>query len=458
MTRSFILAPRRPGRPAAHRIRSRVALLATATAAATILSACGSSGSAPIASAAPTQLSGTVTFWHFFTDREARVVQKGVDAFEQQNPKVHVVVHGGQDDEKLQKAIAAGQPIDVALSYSTDIVGTFCTSGAFRDLAPFVTRDKLDLNQFPAPVRNYTQFQGKRCTLPVLSDATALYMNTDALTRAGITSPPKTLDELESDALKLTTYNPDGSIKRLGFNPLMGFQENTPQHLSASIDGAFLDAKGQSVIGTSADWTSLMQWQKGFVDKIGYSKLKRFTAGLGQEFSADSPFQDGKIAMVLDGEWRTAFIASQKPKLAYSTAPFPASDNHPEMYGATYITGNIAGIAKGSKNPELAWALLKFLATSTDAQVILGNGLKNVPTTVAALSSPQLQVSTQYRTFIDAAKNPRTITSPSTQDGAAYLDTFEKTWDAYQSQGGDLGAALAKLDKTIDQSNALSGP
>jgi multiple sugar transport system substrate-binding protein len=439
------------------RIRSAGAV-AAAAAVALVLAGCSTSGGDAIATKAPTTVQGTVSFWHFFTGREAGVLKTAVDGFEKANPKVHVVIHDGQDDEKLQKAISAGQPIDVGLSYSTDIVGTFCSTGAFRDLAPYIERDKVDLSQIPAAVRDYTQYKGKRCVLPVLSDATALYMNSDLLSKAGITTPPKTIEELETDALKMTTYNPDGSIRTLGFDPLMGFQENTPQHLSAAIDGQFLDSKEDSIIGRSADWKALMQWQKGFVDKIGYAKLQRFTAGLGQEFAADTPFEKGRIAMVLDGEWRTAFVASDKSSVQYTTAPFPVAANHPEMYGATYITGNIAGIGKGSTNPEAAWALLKYLATDTDTQVLLGNGLKNVPTLTPALTSSNLEVSDQYRTFIDAAKNPKTITSPASKNGAAYLNDFEEAWDGYQTHGGDLTAILTKLDKTIDDANALSGP
>ncbi|GAA2753460.1 extracellular solute-binding protein [Amnibacterium kyonggiense] len=434
------------------------AAAAVAAAAVLLLAGCSTGGGDAIASKAPTTVQGTVSFWHFFTGREAGVLKTAVTAFEKANPKVHVVIHDGQDDEKLQKAISAGQPIDLGLSYSTDIVGTFCSTGAFRDLKPYIARDRVDLGSLPAAVRSYTQYKGKRCVLPVLSDATALYMNTDLLQKAGISTPPKTLDELEADALKLTTYNPDGSIKTLGFNPLMGFQENTPQHFSAIIDGKFLDAKEDSVIGKSADWKALMQWQKGFVDRIGYAKLQRFTAGLGQEFAADTPFEKGRIAMVLDGEWRTAFIASDKADVQYATAPFPTASNHTDMYGATYITGNIAGIGKGATNPEAAWALLKYLALDTRTQVLLGNGLKNVPTLTSALNSSDLQVGDQYKTFVDAAKNPRTITSPASKNGAAYLNDFEESWDDYQTHGGDLDAILKKLDSTIDDANALSGP
>ena len=56
--------------------------------------------------------------------------------FEAANPGVHVTVKCGQDDEKMRQAIAAGKGPDVGLSYSTDIVGKFCTTGAWRRPRP----------------------------------------------------------------------------------------------------------------------------------------------------------------------------------------------------------------------------------------------------------------------------------------------------------------------------------
>ncbi|MCU1527202.1 MAG: sugar transporter substrate-binding protein, partial [Frondihabitans sp.] len=406
---------------------------------------------------APKHLSGTVSLWHFFTGREAGVIQTAVKGFEKENPDVKVDIHGGQDDTKLQQAISSGQNIDVGLSYSTAIVGSFCSSGAFRNLGPYIKRDKVDLSDIPSVVRQYTEYKGTRCTLPALADTSALMMNSKEMAAAGITTPPKTLDELEADGLKLTTYNSDGSIKQLGFNPLMSFEENSPEHFAPMINGSWLDSKGKSTIGTSAGWKKLIAWQKAYVDKIGYNKLQAFTAGLGQEFAADNPFQTGQVSMVIDGEYRTAFIQSQKPDLQYTTAPTPVMPDY-GTYGASYIAGNVAGIAKGSKHPELAWALLKYLALNTDAQVSVGNGLKNVPTITSALNSPKLEVDKNYSTFINAAKNPATITSPATADGAAYIGTFTKMWTNYQSNGGDLTQQLAALDKNIDNENALSGP
>ncbi|OIH96698.1 extracellular solute-binding protein [Curtobacterium sp. MCBA15_001] len=439
-------------------LRRIIAAAAIATTGALVVAGCSSgSSAASVDKTAPKELKGTVSLWHFFTGREAGVVKSAVDGFEKANPGVTVDIHGGQDDEKLQKAISSGQSIDVGLSYSTAIVGSFCSSGAFRDLSPYIKRDKVDLSDIPKAVQSYTQYKGTRCTLPALADVSALMYNKPALAAAGITTPPKTLDELKADGLKLTTYNADGSIKQLGFNPLIDFYENSPEHWAPMIDGTWLDSKGNSEIGTSANWKKLIAWQKGFVDAIGYDKLKAFTSGLGQEFAADNAFQTGQVAMQIDGEYRTAFIKDQKPDLDYGTAPTPVMDGVGN-YGSTYIAGNVAGIAKGSKNPELAWALLKYLSTNTDAQVTMGNGLKNIPTLTSALKSPDLEVDANYKTFVDVAGNKDTMTSPGTADGAAYIGTFTKFWQAYQENGGDLDAKLKQLDSDIDNANQLAGP
>ena len=66
-----------------------------------------------------------------------------------------------------------------------------------------------------------------------------------------------------------------------------------------------------------------MKWQKGLIDFYGYDKLRRWQAGAGEEFSASNAFERGKLAMAIDGEYRTAFIKAEHPDLDYGTAPMP---------------------------------------------------------------------------------------------------------------------------------------
>ena len=244
-------------------------------------------------------------------------------------------------------------------------------------------------------------------------------------------------------ALKLTTYNADGSIKTLGFDPLMGFYENSAAHWGPVGRRPVAEARRQ--VGdrrATPAGHEIMTWQKAFVDKIGYDKLQAFTAGLGQEFSADNAFQTGQVAMNLDGEYRTAFIADQTPgpRLRHRAVP-DRSPTTATCYGGGYITGNIGGISKGSKNPELAWALLKYLTTNTDAVVKLANGLKNVADHHgrAHVARPRAD-DRSSRPSSTSCQNPNSTTTPPSPVGAGYQQSFEDYWQKYQQgDGGDLG-------------------
>ncbi len=437
--------------------RLRTLALGAAVAVGLAVAGCsgGSSSSAP-ASSAPSKVTGTITFWHFFSDREAEAVQHAVDSFQAANPGVKVEVKKAQDDEKTIQAIAAGQPIDVVLSYSTDQIGKFCSTGAWQDLTPYVERDNVDLNQIPAVVRDYTQFEGKRCSMPLLADTYGLYYNKKMLAAAGYTEAPKTMSAFDDMAKKLSVKAADGAIQTAGFVPTFGFYENVAAHFAPSFGAQWFNADGKSAVGTDPAWASMMTWQKGLVDYFGYDKLTRFTAGLGQEFSADNAFEKGRIAMMIDGEYRNAFIKNEAPNLDYGTAPFPVDDTKSDQYGAGYITGNVIGIGRGSQNPEAAWALVKYLSTDTDTLVALANAIKNVPTTIPALQSPKLEKDANYQTFLDIFANAKSSTTPTTASGKAYQDTFGSFAEQWQAgKVPDLAAGLTQTATQIDDQLAL---
>jgi multiple sugar transport system substrate-binding protein len=403
-----------------------------------------------------TQVSGTVELWHFFTEREANAIESVVKDFEPTHPNITVTIKSGQDDSKVTQAIGAGKGPDVGLSYSTDIVGKFCSSGAWVDLTPYITRDNVDLNKLNATTRQYTEFEGKRCAMPFLADAYGLFYNKDLFAKAGIAGPPKTLDELTEDAKKLTVKNPDGSLKTVGFLPLFDFYENAAAHLAPAVGAKWLTDDGKSAIAGDPAWKTLLTWQKSLVDWYGYNNLQKFRAGLGDEFSGDNAFQKGQVAINVDAEYRLAFIKDQAPKLRYGVAPLPTTD--PARYGAGYVTGNIVGISKNAKNPEAAWELIKYLTSNDKAIVKLANLIKNIPTTTASLADPTLQVDPEFKAFLDIFANPNSSTTPPSASGPAYQETFGTFLTSWQAgKVKDLDAGLADADKKVNNVMTLGG-
>ena len=464
--------------PKAIRMRPRrtAALAPLLAAAALLAAACGgsgssssssSSGAAPATSAAASGSAAekplapaTVTLWVGFTQRELKIIKGVVARFEQANPGVKVKTVGGISDDKIVAAIRGGNAPDIAQSFSTDNTGSFCASGAWTDLGPRMKADGLSTDQFPPAVRSYIGFGGKQCAMPMLADVYGLYYNKKLFAKAGITQPPRTLSELTADAKKLTQRSADGTIKVAGFDPTWGFYENAIAHYAPLVDAKWTKPDGSSNLAGDPNWVKLLQWQKDLVDWYGYDKLVRFNAGAGDEFSASNAFETGKVAMTMDGEFRTAFLADEHPELKYGTAPMPVDDANPSLYGAGYVTGNIAGIPKGAKHPEQAWALLKYLATDPKAESVLSNKLKNVPTTTASLKATELRPTPEFKPFLAIFAHPKTATNPINAGGAANQELFEQMLAKYQAgKVPDLHAALQKVDEQIDaQVENASGP
>jgi multiple sugar transport system substrate-binding protein len=439
---------------------NRITGVAIMIAALLAVTACSGTGGTKPADQAPDQLTGEISLWHHYSDREAGIYQKLVDDFVAANPGVTVHVNAGQEDPKIVQVVSTGDDADVVIVNLNDTLGTLCKSLA--DLDPFLQRDQIDPAAAYTPIfAAATAFDGRRCSLPLTSDVSGLYYNKDLWASAGLDEAdlPKTLEQLEEVALKLTSYNADGSIKTLGFNPLFGFYENASGALSQAAKAGWVGPDNRSAVGSDPQWQKIISWQKAFVDKIGYQKLRTFTAALGDEWSADNAFHQGKVAMNLDGEWRVAFIEDQAPKLHYGTLPFPVrADGGPE-YGGGYTTGAVIGINAKSQNTEAAWALVKYLSATTEPVVELCNGFKNVPTLRSALESPDLEVPEQYRTFIDAASHPATGTTPVTPLGAAFGQPVDDFWDRYQQgDGSDLQPGLQKVQEDVNNALDLKGP
>ena len=428
-------------------------------AAALVTAGCTPGTGSPTAAATAPEPTGTVEFWHQFTDRESREIASVVKDFEAKYPKVKVNITDGQDDDKTLQAIGAGNGPDLAQSFSTDRVGKFCSSGAWVDLKTYIERDKVDLNKIPPTVRSYTEFRGKRCSMPFLADAYGFYYNSTMLTAAGYSAPPKTLSELTAMTKALTKRRADGTIERAGFLPQFGFYEFSPAHMAPATGASWFTTDGKSAIGSDPAWKEIMQWQKELVDWYGYKNLAKFTASLGDEWSADHAFHKGQVAMMIDGEWRVAFIRDQAKDLEFGTAPMPVADSKAGRYGAGYVTGNIIGVSRTAKNPEAAWALIRYLTTDTAAVAKLANAIKNVPTTTDALAAAtELRADPQFKVFLDIFDNPQSTTMPASAVGTAVEETFSQFLATWQSGSAtDMNAGLSDVDKQVDQLIQLAG-
>jgi multiple sugar transport system substrate-binding protein len=77
--------------------------------------------------------------------------------------------------------------------------------------------------------------------------------------------------------------------------------------------------------------------------------------------------------------------------------------------------------------------------------------VKNVPTTLPALNSPDLQTDANYKTFMNIFSNPNSATTPASPNGGAYQVTFQEFAIKYQAgKVPDLAKGLTDVDSQIN--------
>ncbi|MET8676318.1 ABC transporter substrate-binding protein [Streptomyces sp. NPDC004647] len=398
----------------------------------------------------------TITFWHGWSaPGEVKAIEANVAAFEKAHPNIDVKVVGNLNDDKINQALRAGGPKapDVVASFATDNVGKFCSSGAFADLDPFLKESEVDLGKtFPKPLLDYTRFEGKRCTLPLLSDAYGLYYNKNAFEKAGIKAPPKTWSEFDKAAVKLTRNKGD-SYEQLGFMPAFHGYESTPTHLVSQWGPEYFDKDGRSAIAKDPAFAEMFRWQKKLIDKLGgFRKVEKYRTTFGDEWGAKHPFQTGQVAMQLDGEWRLGMAQDANVPFEIGVAPLPVADDQVASYGKGYLSGTITGIASTSSKKNAAWELVKYMTTDTDAVVDFANAIHNVPSTLAALKSPKLKQPDGFETFLEIAQHPQSNTTPASINGGSYQVTIQDF--GYRHESGkepDLEAGLKRTADRIDR-------
>ncbi|MEU9888081.1 ABC transporter substrate-binding protein [Sphaerisporangium sp. NPDC051011] len=436
---------------------------ALATAAALALLVAGCTGT-PTASKADDDATKdvTITFWHGWSaPSEVAAIDANIKAFESKHPNIHVKAVGNINDDKIKQALRAGGPTapDVVSSFTTTNVGAFCSSNVLTDLKPFLDKSGIDLDAtFPKAMQNYTQYQGKRCTLPLLADSFGLYYNKNAFKAAGITAPPKTFSEFEDVAKKLTKTKGD-SYSQLGYMPNFHGYEAGIEQYGFQFGLTYFDDQGKSNVAQDPKVVQAYQTQKKLVDALGgYAKLEKYRATFGDEFGAKNPLHTGQVAMAFDGEWRAGMAKEAGITFDLGVAPMPVPDDQADTYGRGVLAGTIIGISSKSEKQNAAWEFTKFVTTDTDAVVNFSNAIHNVPSTLDAFKSPNLTKDPYMEIFIGIAENPNTISPPVTPNGGAYLLTLKDL--GYQYESGkitDLAAALKNAEEQINKDLAQTG-
>lgn len=331
--------------------------LAGATAASAAVAACGPRGPAPEASGGDKV---QLVYQDWRTDWFPEMARQMLDGFHASHPNIRVFFTPDPENlsEQMPLDFEAGTAPDV-LAGCCDFLPAWGQGGYLLDLAPYVQAD-LDLATVaewdPAQYRALFTADGLQFALPKYHGALALYYNRDLFDEYGVDYPDDSWnhdDYLEAMRQLTQDRDRDGEIDLWG-SMLDVAWERIQVHVNG-WGGRFVNpADPRLSLMHMPQSLSAMEWIRARIwdDRVMASVLDV------QNRETRHAFIDQKVAMVEDGSWALKDILASAP-FEVGLAPLPAGP----VRRVTLATTDGFAIYAGTRHPEAAWELVKFLVS-----------------------------------------------------------------------------------------------
>jgi multiple sugar transport system substrate-binding protein len=322
---------------------------------------------------------------------------------------VKVQVNAPVPDDKIIAGLSGSQPPHVLVLGGPDNVPGWANEGLLTPLDEVINANNIDKADILPAVLSQCAYKGDHYCLPWGTDTYALYWNKDLFEEAGLDpeKPPQTLEELTEYADKLTKVDANGEITQIGFVP--DFSWTHYEQYIPMFGGFWISDDGTKIQLDSQPVIDELKWEQQFYSKYGADKVLKFTSSLGEYGSPQHGFMDGKVAMMVDGEWMTGpnFIQGLKPDLYYGVAPLPPPADHLERAGTNTLQGSVAVIPSGVADKAAAGKLLAWMMSpEIVAEEMVANF--NLPSSGKAGEDPRFQENEKFRVFLELSQSPNT--------------------------------------------------
>lgn len=405
------------------------------------------------AAATPQQrrLTGEVTiFGNMGAGPEQRAFVQRLEAFEAQQPGVKVKRIEAVGETfysivpKILTMVAGGSPPDL-IRVGNHSTAMFASRGALLPLDDRIANDRsLDYGDFYPRAREAFQVEGKTYALPENGESYAVHYNETVIRAKGLPSPRElwekgqwTAEAFMKTAEALTEGT--GPSKKLG----VMFEAWHSENWIFLNGGSVLSRDGKNVLIDQPESYAGLQY---VADLVNVQRVAINPVELAGRNSAEL-FSSGTIGMHITGGWRIARYAEiTKGAFEYKTAGLPLLRSRTSKFE---ISGY--AIPKDSKNPDLAWELLKFI-TGPVGQTIWSN--VGIPTRNSVLDQFRKvnQNAERYKPFLDVLRNVRwtPFVRRSPEIGQILLDGQEPIFsgrvsarEAAQGMGQKMRTVLA---------------
>ncbi len=429
--------------------------LVKGAAGAGALAAAGSAVFAvPMVSA---QEKAPVVFWTTHSDLGLEALQAIGEAYNAQSDAYTVEVvqrppADVTDSSSLITAVRGGEGPDAYL-LDRFIVAERAAQGLLQDLGPLMEAagDNPDLTErwvdFSAAEATYN---GTPFALPFDTDVRALFYNRGLLTEAGVdlapydsANGPMTFDAF-AESIAAVDVDGGDNYEQLGFVPYFG--QGHHYTYGFSFFGEFMDWENCQVTPDNENVLKGMQWVQDYANKYGADKMYAFVQTALRPGSAptDSPFTQGRLGSMINGNWMFANFATYQPDddIGYTFIPTPAEGDE----SVTWAGGWSGVVPQGAKNTEGGYDFVKYLcgADGSRTYVEMNN---NLPVLRELLADTSL-FTEDLMWFVENLF-PTTKNRPPLPVGAKMWDEMQAAYEAIYLGTMDPASAMGQARQNV---------
>ena len=301
---------------------------------------------------------------------EKENIEKGLAAFEQQNPNIKVeYIHVPQDyDAKLQTMLAAGDAPDV-FKVGDGPYADYIQKGALLDIGDLVAGDSVlgKPDYFIMPwEKERSSYQGKWYGIGSCAQFYCLYCNLDLLEKAKVDPPSVdaekawTWDQFVEVGRKLTVDQSGKHPGESGFDVTKVAQWGLYYPTATgniycnvhSNGGKFMDP---ATLRYTLDTPQAIEAIQAVADLALKHQVAPKAAFLGElGMNAWQMLASGKVGIIMDGNWALQDIA--KMNFRFTAGVLPKM-----KVPATTMRSSITGVSKSTKTVKESWELFRYL-------------------------------------------------------------------------------------------------
>lgn len=339
--------------------------------------------------------------------------------------------------DKLLTAVASKSGPDV-LQMGTTWMPEFQQAGALADMSEYIEKyDTLNPDNFYHGSVETTEFDGKSYGIPWAAETRVLFYRTDVLEKVGYSEAPKTWEELEDAAEKLSKRGDD----KYGIS--IDAKEQTLGFMFARQNGSNLIKDGKPEFDQPA-FVDAVSYLSNFIDK-GYAPKEDLGLDVSQTFSGD----DAMIPMFISGPWMSKTVRDTVPDIdgKWAIATLPKKENNISSMGGSNLT-----IFEFSKQKDNAAEFIEFMSRP-DNQLEWMKLTDALPTATKAWEDDSLKNDPIYSVFNEQLQNsePMPLIPEFEEIAQNYLKHFEQIYLGGADVQSEMDAFNQETEATLNK-------